>query len=591
MFFHDKYITDNGRDLLNKLNSGLSNVTITWTKAATSALNKTNLTPAQINALTDIKNVGSVTNYSSSGYVTQSEIKEKEISGNTEQVIAVTSQLQNGTGIDGLANCFGVWGKIVDDPDFGSDTLICVAFYDNAQAHGTPADTIPDYTYEAWKGIVDLYIVITGNSAAVSIESGAGWYPSLQQFNELLNRTVTTHGTLNATTGDAQDIYGVKTFKSGVMLKGGNNIAGGLMILNELDVPGESYLRKTSVENFTSTNDVKFCIKDRSSSYNDSIKLKHTSTSVPRYYEIYTEREVLGSIATYTHDKLTMAYYNDSATPFSVTTEITNKDSDGSLFSIVTTPSLDNLLQLGSNSRKFKSIYATTVYADISATNISASSITATTLTGSLVGNADTATKAAQDASGNTITSYYCTLSTAQTIGGNKTFTGTVSFNNTTSFASLKNVNVNGYLNVINLRSSSSNYSSTSISTWSTIEPYSNGDLDLGSSNKKFNNVYANRLNGVIPYIESTSNIPVGSIVLLKIGFRVNPCEILTKNAGSDTWHIYGDTSRSDSSLYLGSIEPETNSPLYQPTSLGRIQFRVISYASANKSFLAIRIE
>lgn len=47
---------------------------------------------------------------------------------------------------------------------------------------------------------------------------------------------------------------------------------------------------------------------------------------------------------------------------------------------------------------------------------------------GNLTGNADTATKATADASGNTITSYYCTLSTAQTVSGSKTFSGTSKF-------------------------------------------------------------------------------------------------------------------------------------------------------------------
>ena len=41
---------------------------------------------------------------------------------------------------------------------------------------------------------------------------------------------------------------------------------------------------------------------------------------------------------------------------------------------------------------------------------------------GNVSGNATSATKATQDGSGNTITSYYCTLSTAQTISGVKTF-------------------------------------------------------------------------------------------------------------------------------------------------------------------------
>lgn len=46
---------------------------------------------------------------------------------------------------------------------------------------------------------------------------------------------------------------------------------------------------------------------------------------------------------------------------------------------------------------------------------------------GTIYGDLDgTATKATADASGNTITSYYCTLSTAQTISGSKVFTGNI---------------------------------------------------------------------------------------------------------------------------------------------------------------------
>lgn len=47
---------------------------------------------------------------------------------------------------------------------------------------------------------------------------------------------------------------------------------------------------------------------------------------------------------------------------------------------------------------------------------------------GDAKGNASTATRATEDASGNTITSYYCTLSTDQTVSGSKTFSGTSKF-------------------------------------------------------------------------------------------------------------------------------------------------------------------
>lgn len=58
---------------------------------------------------------------------------------------------------------------------------------------------------------------------------------------------------------------------------------------------------------------------------------------------------------------------------------------------------------------------------------------------GSCTGNAATATKATQDGSGNTITSYYCTLSTAQTFTGNKTFNSICYFANGTTYYVNKN--------------------------------------------------------------------------------------------------------------------------------------------------------
>lgn len=60
----------------------------------------------------------------------------------------------------------------------------------------------------------------------------------------------------------------------------------------------------------------------------------------------------------------------------------------------------------------------------------------ATKFYGPLQGNADTATKAAQDGNGNVITNKYVTLDTTQSITGQKTFTGISSFSNTTESVS-----------------------------------------------------------------------------------------------------------------------------------------------------------
>ena len=74
----------------------------------------------------------------------------------------------------------------------------------------------------------------------------------------------------------------------------------------------------------------------------------------------------------------------------------------------------------------YKDLYTDTV--NSLSYNPSSDTLTCPTFVGDLTGNASTATRATADASGNTITSYYCTLSTAQTVSGSKTFSGTSKF-------------------------------------------------------------------------------------------------------------------------------------------------------------------
>ena len=77
-------------------------------------------------------------------------------------------------------------------------------------------------------------------------------------------------------------------------------------------------------------------------------------------------------------------------------------------------PSSNNAISLGTSTNKFSNIYATTFNGDLSGNASSATT----------AGSADSATKATQDGNGNTISSYYCTLSTEQTISGKKIFDG-----------------------------------------------------------------------------------------------------------------------------------------------------------------------
>lgn len=83
-------------------------------------------------------------------------------------------------------------------------------------------------------------------------------------------------------------------------------------------------------------------------------------------------------------------------------------------------PSSNNTISLGTSTNKFSNIYATTFNGDL---NGNASSATTATNADHAT-SANSATKATQDGNGNTISSYYCTLSTEQTISGKKIFNG-----------------------------------------------------------------------------------------------------------------------------------------------------------------------
>ena len=92
-------------------------------------------------------------------------------------------------------------------------------------------------------------------------------------------------------------------------------------------------------------------------------------------------------------------------------------------------PSSNDTISLGTSTNKFSNIYATTFNGDL---NGNASSATTATNADHAISadsathadSADSATKATQDENGNTISSYYCTLSTEQTISGKKIFNG-----------------------------------------------------------------------------------------------------------------------------------------------------------------------
>lgn len=149
--------------------------------------------------------------------------------------------------------------------------------------------------------------------------------------------------------------------------------------------------------------------------YQDNLYITDSNSSTSKTIEDYVKQASL--------------YYNRANSVITATSDT------------VIEPSSNDTISLGTSTNKFSNIYATTFNGDLNgnassatiATNadhaISADSATTADSAShadmaDAAESADHATKATQDENGNTISSYYCTLSTEQTISGKKTFDG-----------------------------------------------------------------------------------------------------------------------------------------------------------------------
>lgn len=171
--------------------------------------------------------------------------------------------------------------------------------------------------------------------------------------------------------------------------------------------------------------EVLFAISKRSAYFNTSVNFNlttHFDSEVQFSSSVYVYQNNLfisdgnsstsNTIADYV--KQASLYYNRANSVITATSDT------------VIEPRSNDTISLGTSTNKFSNIYATTFNGDL---NGNASSATTANnadhaISADSATTADSATKATQDGNGNIISSYYCTLSTEQTISGKKIFNG-----------------------------------------------------------------------------------------------------------------------------------------------------------------------
>ena len=184
-------------------------------------------------------------------------------------------------------------------------------------------------------------------------------------------------------------------------------------------------IRDNYVGDLSDGKEVLFAISKDGAYFNTSVNFNFTtnfSSDVQFSSSVYVHKNNLyisdsdsstsATIADYV--KQASLFYNRTSSVITATSET------------VIEPSSNYAISLGTSTNKFSNIYATTFNGDLSGNASSATTATNAdhAISADSATNADSATKATQDGNGNTISSYYCTLSTEQTISGKKIFNG-----------------------------------------------------------------------------------------------------------------------------------------------------------------------
>ena len=201
MQFDSSYITTAGSELFARATASTSGGTaspIVWGSVYTSSVDVRSYSPEQIRALTRIPE----SERSSSGSVTSAS--HDIIDGN--HTAKLECEIRNNQ-YSGVAYAIGVYAKLQGD---ANEVLAAVARVDT---NGSDPDIIPESG--DYLAIIDFVLIVRDDQLNL-LEAPASYYASAQALQNLSNRVVTTHVENNNTTGEQQDIYGVKTFKDDI---------------------------------------------------------------------------------------------------------------------------------------------------------------------------------------------------------------------------------------------------------------------------------------------------------------------------------------------------------------------------------------
>lgn len=215
MQFQSSFITQAGSNLFASATSSINSQLkkpVVWMYARTYSLDTSRYKPDQMRAL-DVTalTTGSGNKQTSIGNITSAELCDAtdSSSGTPVQIptVRLTCTLSNTDTYYGLARNLAVFAKLQGQAD-ASAVLVAIARVDA----GYHVDEIPRKSDGDFTATIDFVLAIK-DSQINTIQAPSSYYASAQTVQNLADRVVTTHLANDTTTGEPQDIYGIKTFK------------------------------------------------------------------------------------------------------------------------------------------------------------------------------------------------------------------------------------------------------------------------------------------------------------------------------------------------------------------------------------------
>ena len=408
-----------------------------------------------------------------------------EVTDVTDARILVRATFEPSAATGGDANSLILFGRL-SSQDENTRTPICVV-------SNSTSFYLPEYNQFAITAFDCLFTVQYNISSPVVVEQTSALECSLAEFRQLKDRVVTTHKAGENYVGEAQEIYGLKTFKQNVSAESNLNVSGNIAAHYVLPNGSSCYIG-------TEESEWK-CIYCNSANFSESLVVGSTS-----YFSNIVPKEndtsSLGSSALkWSNVWARNVYAVDGVAATDITVSGGISFSDGSVSHSIL-PAEDKNGSIGASDKRWKYVYADGGIFD---GLVTAGSLLAASSVGSL---------------GTLSVAGAATIGSSLDVSGEAAFSGSV--------LAKSGIDINGKSLVFKELDGTSyfmRYYSGGIDVYGHLSPGTGSAYSLGTTNYRWSDLYVQSLSGstsafvnlICPSTDTSTTVSIGSVLIIVV--------------------------------------------------------------------------